>query len=199
MPGEGPEEGPGDGRAGERCSGHRAVSRPPEVWVEAWAPSREQCVAEAVLGVVACFADTSRARPSRTVPFEASGTCDEDLLVRVLEEVLELAGQGLGVPMDAEVEDADGGLDVRLTLAASGTVTFTGEPPEAVCLHDLRFGRGPDSAGGWTCRLTLARSPCAPALSPRSTEPRGFEPRGTRRQGDRARLRPPAPRGRRTR
>jgi hypothetical protein len=57
-----PHAEPGSGRSsGEVRRGHRTVAHTADLRVEAWAPSREQCIAEAVLGTVAAFVDTSSA------------------------------------------------------------------------------------------------------------------------------------------
>jgi protein archease len=45
----------------DAARGHRAVAHTVDVRVEAWAPNRETCMAEAVLGTAAAFGDTASA------------------------------------------------------------------------------------------------------------------------------------------
>jgi SHS2 domain-containing protein len=137
-----------------RARGHRAVPHTADVRIEAWAPTREECIAEAVVAMVESFADTSGARVSAMVPFHVAEGPDEDMLVAVCDEViyrLETAGE---IPVDVEVGEAyDGGLLVRFGVTDATAVEPTGAAPKAVSLHDLRF-TGAD-AEGWWCSLTL--------------------------------------------
>jgi SHS2 domain-containing protein len=139
-------------------SGHRARPEAAETRIEAWAPTREQCVAEAVLALVESFADTGGARPTGAFPFQVGGASDEDMLAAVMDEVLFLLDAAAEVPIDAEVEEADGGLDVRLTLTEEVAVTVTGPVPYNARVRDVEFGRGHDAAGGWSCRVLLEPS-----------------------------------------
>jgi SHS2 domain-containing protein len=138
-------------RRGE--SGHRAVSQhTADIRVEAWAADRERCLAEAVVGMVGCFADVSGVRAADVTRVRLAEGSDDDLLAALLDEViyrLEVHGQ---VPVDVEAEDAGGGLDIRLAVAGLGDVEITGTAPRAVAWQDLRIG--PD-AYGWSCAVTL--------------------------------------------
>ncbi|MGH8836946.1 MAG: archease, partial [Actinomycetes bacterium] len=62
MPGR-PELKHGSARdqVSRSASGHRAVAHTADARVQAWAPTRERCIAEAVLGTVETFLDTSGA------------------------------------------------------------------------------------------------------------------------------------------
>jgi SHS2 domain-containing protein len=134
------------------ASGHRAVPHTADVRIEAWAPSREECIAEAVLGLVEGFADISGVRPTGTESVQVSDASDDDLLVAVLDEViyrLEVAGD---VPVDVEVEAMNGGLDVRLAVVDLDAVPITGAAPKAVSLYELHLSPGPR---GWTCSVTV--------------------------------------------
>lgn len=145
-------------------SGHRTLPYATDRRVEAWAPTREECVAEAVLGLVESFADTSRSRATGTFPFQVGGASDEDLLGAVVDEVLFLLDAAGEIPIDAEVEDVDGGLDVRLTLTDLLSVDLTGPVPGSGALQEISFGRGRDAAGGWRCRMLLVVPDADPAL-----------------------------------
>jgi SHS2 domain-containing protein len=136
----------------ESPAGHRAVPHTADLRVEAWAPTREWCVAEAVLGTVETFLDTSTAHPSSTHACRLSAKDDEDLLVAVLDEVIYLMDTAGQVPVDVELEPVDGGVDVRFAMIDAGMLPQVGAVPKAVSLNELRFGAGPR---GWSCSVTL--------------------------------------------
>ncbi len=120
--------------------------------IEAWGPTREQCLGEAVLAMVESFADLSQLRPASVRSVRLTESSDDDLLAALLEEVvygLEVHGE---VPVDAEVETTDGGLDVRLAVTGLDAVTVTGAAPKAVSWNELRLGKGPY---GWSCTATV--------------------------------------------
>lgn len=136
----------------ERPAGHRSVPHTADVRVEAWAPTRERCVAEAVAALVDAFVDVSRARPAASEDFRVPPGPDEDMLVAVLDRVVYLIDTTGLVPMGAEVSAAQGGLDVRLGMADPQAIEVTGAAPKGVSLHELRFA--PDEAG-WSCAVTV--------------------------------------------
>ncbi|MBD0422435.1 archease [Streptomyces sp. TRM S81-3] len=143
-----------DERAARRqgVSGHRLVPHTADVRIEAWGASREECLAEAALGLVGCFADVSAVRPTAVERVRFAEASGDELLAALLDEVvyrLEVHGQ---VPVDIETEAADGGLEVRLAVAALADVEIVGAAPKGVSWHELRFG--PD-AYGWSCAVTV--------------------------------------------
>jgi SHS2 domain-containing protein len=143
----------GEQRPGERpAAGHRGVPHTADLRVEAWAPSRERCVAEAVAAMVDSFADASHATPTATVEFRVGPGADDDLLVAVLDRVVYLLDTTGQVPSTVDVSAADGGLDLRLRMAGPDDVEPIGAVPKAVSLHELRFDR---DASGWSCGVTL--------------------------------------------
>ncbi|MCW3845382.1 archease [Micromonospora yasonensis] len=133
--------------------GHRNVPHTADVRIEAWAPDREGCVAEAVSALVGTFVDATGVNPEAETEHRVPPGDDPDLLVAVLDEVifrLETEGQ---VPLETEVRAADDeGLLVRWRVADTDAVEAVGAVPKAVSLHELRFG--PDGAG-WSCAVTL--------------------------------------------
>jgi SHS2 domain-containing protein len=133
-------------------SGHRSVPHTADARIEAWAPTREACVAEAVGALVDGFADLSAAPPAGTVEFRIGPAADPDLLVSVLDRVIYLMDTEGQLPAAAEVRPADGGLDVRLRMAEPDRGATFGAVPKAVSLHELRFDGG---AAGWSCAVTL--------------------------------------------
>lgn len=139
----------------EGADGHRTVPHTADIRVEAWGASRERCLAEAVLGMVECFADVSAVRPTAVERVRLPEDNDDDLLATLLDEVLfrlEVHGR---VPVDVEVDTSDepgDGLDVRLAVAELAAVEVTGAAPKAVSLHELHIGPGPY---GWSCAVTI--------------------------------------------
>jgi SHS2 domain-containing protein len=136
----------------ETGSGHRTVPHTADVRVEAWAPTREQCIAEAVLCTVETFLDTSSVHPERSRRCRVAANSDEDLLVAVLDEVIYYMDTLGEVPVDVEVEPVDGDVDLRFAMIDAAELPQVGAVPKAVSLHELRLAPGPR---GWSCSVTL--------------------------------------------
>ncbi|MGW9026128.1 archease [Streptomyces sp. NPDC055722] len=137
-------------RQGE--SGHRTVPHTADVRVEAWGTTRGRCLAEAALGLVECFADTSAARTAAVERVQLAEGSDEELLTALLEEVifwLEVPGR---VPIEVEADTTDGGLEVRAALAELADVEIIGAAPKGISWHGLHIGPGPY---GWSCAATV--------------------------------------------
>lgn len=137
-------------RPGE--GGHRAVPHTADVRIEAWGASREQCLVEAVLGMVECYADISAVRPTAVRQVRVAEGSDDDLLAALLDEVifrLDVHGE---VPVDVEAETVDGGLDVRLAVTDVSAVPITGGVPKAVSWNELHLAPDPY---GWSCAVTV--------------------------------------------
>ncbi|MFI7608375.1 archease [Micromonospora sp. NPDC049366] len=133
--------------------GHRCVPHTADVRIEAWAPTREACVAEAVAALVESFIDSAGARPGPEREFRAPPADDEDLLVGVLDEVIFRMDTADELPLTSEVsDDGDGGLLVRWRVTGTDAVELVGAVPKAVSLHELRFGPDGDR---WSCAVTL--------------------------------------------
>ncbi|MER7893115.1 archease [Micromonospora sp. NPDC094482] len=133
--------------------GHRRVPHTADVRIEAWAPTRAACVAEAVTGLVETFADTAGARPGPERDHQVPAADDEDLLVSVLDEMIYRMETADELPVTTEVaDDPAGGLLVRWRMTQTDAVELIGAVPKAVALHELRFG--PDDAG-WSCAVTV--------------------------------------------
>jgi SHS2 domain-containing protein len=125
--------------------------------VEAWSPTAEGCIGEAVRAMVEGFADTSGAAVVGDRAYAVTAESDEDLLVSVLEEVVYRMDVDGEIPLDVEVGSirpagAGLGLSVRFRMVDAGTAVPVGAVPKAVSLHDLHMRGGP---GGWTCRVTI--------------------------------------------
>ncbi|MDT0317262.1 MULTISPECIES: archease [unclassified Streptomyces] len=133
--------------------GHRGVPHTADLRVSAWGPTREECLTQAVRGVVESFADpSSGARAPRRRHTEIHADDDPELLVALMDDVvyrLDTAGE---VPVDVDLDPIPGGLRVAYRMADADDLEPVGAAPKAVTLHDLALGRGP---AGWTCSVTL--------------------------------------------
>jgi protein archease len=136
----------------QQISGHRTVPHTADLRIEAWAPTRDGCIRQAVLGMVASFLDTSSARPNHTLVRRLTAEPDDDLLVGVLDEVIYLLDTAGEAPVDVAVNGADGGVDVTFSMTNAGTLPQVGAIPKAVSLHGLRFSHGQQ---GWRCSVTV--------------------------------------------
>jgi SHS2 domain-containing protein len=132
--------------------GHRIVPHTADIRVEAWGPSRESCIAEAVLAMVSTFADTSSVHPNRAHECWFAERSDEDLLVAVLDEVIYLLDTEQLIPVDMELEASGDGVDVRFAMADASAAEQVGAAPKGVSLHGLRVS---SHAGGWMCSVIV--------------------------------------------
>ena len=133
-------------------SGHQSVPHTADLRIEAWAPTRNGCIREAVLGTVESFLDTSSARPNHTLVRRLTADRDDDLLVAVLDEVIYLLDTDGQAPVDIDVDDLDGDVGVTFAMVDAGTLPQIGAVPKAVSLNELRLAREPT---GWRCSVTL--------------------------------------------
>jgi SHS2 domain-containing protein len=138
--------------AGRGDQGYRAVPHTADLRIEAWAPTRERCIAAAVRGMVEGFADTSACGETETRSCRVLGNSDEELLAAVLDEVIYRLDTGGEVPVDAELQPAVDGVWVRFRMADVESVRPRGAVPKAVSLHELHLAQGPD---GWRCSVTV--------------------------------------------
>jgi SHS2 domain-containing protein len=137
----------------EPAAGYRLLPHTADVVVEAWAPAREGCLAEAVRGLVGVFAGIAGVEAVRSVAFTLLPASDEELLVRLLEEAIYLVEVDGVVPVDVEVEpDPDGGLRGRFEVARLTPAMVIGPAPKAIAWYELEFAR---QRTGWICRVTV--------------------------------------------
>lgn len=134
-------------------SGHRSVPHTADVRIEAWALSREQCVAEAIMAMVQMFTDASGVSSTGSAQFRVEPGSDKDMLVAALDEVIFRMDTEGRLPMDASVTVLDdGGLEVWTRVTETNLLRLIGAVPKAVSWHDLRFGA---DENGWSCGVTL--------------------------------------------
>lgn len=137
----------------ERAPGHRSVPHTADVRVEAWASTRELCIAEAVTAVVETFLEltpATRATGSHLCRLVADS--DEDLLIGVLDEVVFRPDTVGEVPIDVEVQPLEHAVDVRFATTDARLLPQVGAVPKAVSLSEVSLGPGPS---GWSCSVTL--------------------------------------------
>lgn len=136
----------------EASSGHRLLPHTADVIVEAWGPTRDACLRQAVLGLVATFADVDDVAASDNVPLSFPQAPAEDLLVVLLEEVLYLLDAENRLPVDVTITStADGGLQGDFLMVPATAVDQHGAIPKAITHHGLELRRN----GGWRCRVTI--------------------------------------------
>lgn len=123
-----------------------------DIRIEAWGPTRDTCLAEAVAALVDSFADTSGARPERTLVAELAAGDDADRLAAVLEEVIYRLDTEDVIPLGVEVVDRPGHLLVRMPVVPRCKVELVGAVPKAVALSGLRLSR---DDGNWSCTAII--------------------------------------------
>lgn len=117
-------------------AGHRRV--PHSARFEAWAPYRDECLAEAVLALIEGFADTTHAAAIAETQIWIEPADDDDQLARLLGEIINRLHEDSVLPVDLEIsEPQDGGLDVRLAVASVCEARLTGPLPRAVLLPEV--------------------------------------------------------------
>jgi SHS2 domain-containing protein len=145
---------PEPGRAGGRGRGHRSVPHTADLRIEAWGPTREDCLAEAVRGLVESFAEIGATTQLRNrVCYLAAGS-DADLLAATMEELIYRLDADGEIPASVEVSRAaGGGIDLRLAMTDASGVEIVGAVPKAVSLSGLTCAAGPP--GEWSCAVTV--------------------------------------------
>jgi len=133
-------------------SGHRTVPHPADVTIEAWGPTREACLAEAVVGLAASFVDLSDATPVDTVTLEMAADDDEDRLVAALDQLIYLVDTQGVVPLRADVDIGAQTFRLTVSVASIDEVTPIGASPKAVALSGLEFRH---IGNEWRCRATI--------------------------------------------
>lgn len=132
--------------------GHRTLPHPADITVEAWGPTRDACLAEAVMGLTESFVDVSDAAPLRTVTSEVAATSNSDRLVAALDELIYLLDTQGVVPLGAEVELDSERLRLTMPVASLSDVTPVGAAPKAIALSGLEFSH---TGTHWRCRVTI--------------------------------------------
>lgn len=132
--------------------GHRAVPHPSDLTIEAWGPTREACLTEALTALVESFADTTRASRSKVLVFDLPAHNDRDRLVAVLDHVIYLLDTEGVIPLGAEVDVEPQTLRLSMSVTSIDDTELIGAAPKGVALSGLQFGRVGDN---WGCRVTI--------------------------------------------
>ena len=135
------------------AQGYRAVPHTADLRIEAWAQSRNECVAEALRGLIASFADISDAQPARVLERLMTAGSDADLLASAADEVIYILDVEGEIPVSVQARPASAGIAVVLALARAELAEITGAAPKAVSFHGLRCE--PDATGRWSASMTI--------------------------------------------
>ena len=141
------------GHHGRRGSGHRSVPHTADLRIEAWGPTREDCIAQALRGLVESFADVNGTRYQRVTARRVSAGSDADLLAAAVEEVIYGLDTDGEIPATLEVSRAaDDGIDLMLGVVDASTAEIAGAAPKAASLSGLSCALA--APGRWSCAVT---------------------------------------------
>jgi SHS2 domain-containing protein len=143
-----------DEQPGRPDYGHRSVPHTADLRIEAWGPTREDCIAEAIRGLVESFADTSGTTYQHVTEHHLDAGPDADLLAAAVEEVIFHLDSDGTIPAAVEVSRAaDGGIDLTLQVVGAAAAEITGAAPKAASLSGLTCA--PDASGRWLSAVTI--------------------------------------------
>lgn len=131
--------------------GHRGLPHTADLRIEAWAPTRERCLAEAVAALRDGVADTTGVSAQRIVETDLTAGTDEDALLAALDEVIYLLDAEGVFPIRAEVRPMSGGQRLRLGVVPASDIDLS-VVPKAVALSGLAFEF---AEGCWRCTATI--------------------------------------------
>lgn len=145
----------GTGEAHSVAAGHRVVPHTADLIVEAWAPSKGECLEQAVLALVESFAELRGVDGDVvTVPFAIEARSDDEQVVALLEEVIYLLDTRGVVPVGIQLTVDDEGMAGSFDTVPAEAVELVGAVPKGVSRHALELGRA-DAEGGWRCRALI--------------------------------------------
>jgi SHS2 domain-containing protein len=107
-------------------AGHRSVPHTADLRVEAWAPTREECLTQAVRAVCESSVDLAAAAGVRRRDVVIRADRGEDVLVALLEEAVYWLDTEGEVPVGAALTPVNGGLRCELQMADAGALPVTG-------------------------------------------------------------------------
>lgn len=132
--------------------GHRLQPHTADVIVAAWGKDREQCIEQAVAGLVESFVDTRGVVPASEHAVVLAEDDDTELLIAALDEVIYLVDAAGVVPVQAVAVRRERGLLVRYATVPLRDVETTGPVPKGVTRHRLDFGA---ADGVWRCSVVI--------------------------------------------
>jgi SHS2 domain-containing protein len=133
--------------------GHRTVPHTADLRIEAWAESRDECLAEALRGLITSFANVSDVQPARIAELPVTAASDTDLLASAADEIIYVLDAEGGIPVSIRVGPAADGIVLILALARADEFEIIGAVPKAVSFHGLHCA--PDAAGRWSASMTI--------------------------------------------
>jgi len=143
-----------DEQPARRGCGHTSVPHTADLRIQAWGPTREGCIAEAVRGLVESFADVSKATHQRVIERHLDAGSDADLLASAVEEVIYYLDTDGAIPAEVEASRAaDGGIYLMLRVVDAAAAGIIGAAPKAASLSGLTCA--PDASGRWMCAVTI--------------------------------------------
>jgi SHS2 domain-containing protein len=136
-----------------RDRGHRSVPHTADLRIEAWGPTREDCIAEAVRGLVESFAQVSLAGSQHASERHLTADSDADLLAAAVDEVIYCVDAEGQIPAEVEVRRADGGIDLRMRTVQASAARIIGAAPKGAAMSGLTCAA--DRSGRWSCSVTI--------------------------------------------
>lgn len=133
--------------------GYELLPHTADVMISAWGSTVEDCLAEAVRGLVALVADVRAARPQRLVGFACDPAPESELLVELLDEVIFWLDTEDVVPAAvALARTTEGGLVGEFGVVPLAEVPVVGAAPKAVTRHGLRWEH---TDGQFRCQVVI--------------------------------------------
>lgn len=133
--------------------GHRSLPHVADLRLEAWAPTKAECMSEAVRALAESVARAGEGRPTRSVSFEVAPGDEAGQLREVLDEVVFLLdAHGLLPVAAAAAETPGGGLLVSLAVCPVAELEVVGPAPKAVTSHRLQVEH---HEAGWRCQVVV--------------------------------------------
>jgi SHS2 domain-containing protein len=132
-------------------TGRRRAVHAADLRIEAWGPTREACISEAISALVGSFLGPALPPPSSTVCVEVAGSTDAELLQTVLRKVISWLGKRNQITAAADVEAVTTGLRLRCQMIDTGAVRPVASIPKGVS-RQVRCERRP---GGWWCAARI--------------------------------------------
>jgi SHS2 domain-containing protein len=137
-----------------RGRGHKSVPHTADLRIEAWGLTREDCIAEAVRGLVESFAQVSAAGSQHASKRHLTADSDAELLAAAVDEVIYCVDAEGQIAAEVEVSRAaDGGIDLRMRTVPARAAEIIGAAPKAAAMSGLACAADP--SGRWSCAVTI--------------------------------------------
>ncbi|HWD03262.1 MAG TPA: archease [Amycolatopsis sp.] len=120
--------------------------------IEAWAPTRESCLAEAVNALIGSFLGPARPPVSSCSHFHVTGANDSELLHAVLDKVIAAVLERHEVPVATAISATAQGVAVVCDTASAAAVVPVSSIPKGV---SRRSALCHQFASGWFCAARI--------------------------------------------